>query len=175
MLIKVIVSLAFVGLMGPMTASGQTTGSSAAQSASKGPFSTARPYLVSISVSNLDDAVKWYGDNLGFVVVKKKDLPRYSPRIAFVELNQFQLELIEFKQSVSYESIRKQFPSVDDRSKIQGMEKLAFLVDDVQAAAATLKSKGVRFERNVTDDPEFGSNGSLSPTITETGFSSSRN
>jgi catechol 2,3-dioxygenase-like lactoylglutathione lyase family enzyme len=117
---------------------------------------SARPYQVSISVADLDETVKWYRENLGFVMIKKMDLPKYALRIAFVELGGFQLELIEFKQSVSYEAIQKLFPSVDDRAKVQGLGKLAFLVSDIAAVAERLKKKGVKFVRDVTDDNDFG-------------------
>jgi catechol 2,3-dioxygenase-like lactoylglutathione lyase family enzyme len=123
---------------------------------SRNPLFSAKPYLVSISVANLDETINWYRKNLGFEVIKRIDLPKNSLRIAFVELNGFQLELIEFKQSVSYEVIQKQFPAVDDRAKIQGLGKLAFQVDEIQSAAASLKSNGVKFEREVTDDKQFG-------------------
>jgi hypothetical protein len=57
---------------------------------------------------------------------------------------------------VSGEVIQKQFPSVDDRGKIQGLGKLAFLVEDPQAVSKKLKGNKVKFEREITDDPEFG-------------------
>jgi catechol 2,3-dioxygenase-like lactoylglutathione lyase family enzyme len=153
---RTVAKLAVLAVLACATASAQTSGNPDNRSPSKESSNSIRPYLVSISVSNLDESLKWYGDNLGFEVVKRKDLPQYSLRIAFAELNGFQLELVEFKQSVSYESIKKQFPVIDDRAKIQGFGKLAFLVDDVEAMAAKLKSKGVKFERNVSDDKEFG-------------------
>ncbi len=112
------------------------------------------PCLISISVANLDETIKWYHDNLGFAIKKKSELPRYSLRIAFVEANGFTLELIEFKNSVSYEAIQKQFPNVDDRAKIQGPGKLAFSVADLEALATRLKSKKVHFFRDITHDED---------------------
>ena len=112
-------------------------------------------YLVSLSVADLDETLKWYQNNLGFTVLEKKDLPKYSLRIAFIQLNGFVLELVEFTNSVSEESIRKRFPEVDDRAKIQGFGKLAFWVDDVDAMAGLLKSKQVNFVRNVEQDDEI--------------------
>lgn len=119
------------------------------------PFTTARACLVSISVKDLDEAVKWYQENLGFQVVKKMDLPKYSLRIAFADRNDFRLELIEFKQSVSFEAIQKQFPVIDDRAKIQGLGKFAFRIDNIEAAADALKKKGVKFEVELYEDKEF--------------------
>ncbi|MEP6911840.1 MAG: VOC family protein [bacterium] len=108
-----------------------------------------------MSVADLDGTVKWYQENLGFVVRKKIDLPKYSLRMAFAELNGFQLELIEFKGAVLFERIQKQFPDVDDREKIQGLGKLALFVEDLRGVAKELKGKGVKFIREPTDDKEF--------------------
>lgn len=119
-------------------------------------FFSAQPYLVSISVPNFDETIKWYRDNLGFTVIRQKDLPKLSLRVAFIELNGFQLEVIEFKQSVPFETIQKQFPNVDDRAKVQGFGKLAFLVDDIEAAAARLKRNEVKFIRQISYDEESG-------------------
>ena len=119
-------------------------------------FYSARPYLLALSVSNLDETLKWYGEKLGFTVVRRVEIPQNSLRIAFIELNDFQLEVIEFKQSVSFDRLQKQYPSVDDRAKIQGMTKLAFMVDDIEGAAAKLRVKGARFERPISDDKESG-------------------
>lgn len=114
-----------------------------------------RPYLVSISVASLDESLKWYTENLGFIVLNKKDLPEYSLRIAFLQMNGFMMEMIEFKNSVSEEDIRKAFPKVDDRAKIQGFGKLAFQVEDIDAFAGLLKRKGVHFVREVQEDKEL--------------------
>ncbi len=117
---------------------------------------SATPYLVSISVADLDETVNWYRENLGFVLIKQMEFPKYSLRIAFVELNGFRLELIEFKASVSYEAIQKQFPVVDDRAKIHGLGKLAFLVEDLEAVSNRLKRNNVKFWREIMEDQEFG-------------------
>lgn len=119
------------------------------------PFTSARACLVSISVKDLDAAVKWYEDNLGFRVVKRMEFPKYTLRIAFADRNDFRLELIEFKQSVSFEAIQKQFPVVDDRAKIQGLGKYAFRTENIEAAADALKKKGVKFEVELYEDKEF--------------------
>lgn len=119
------------------------------------PQYSVRPYLVSLSVANLDESLKWYTENLGFGVVNKKDLPNYSLRIAFLQLNGFMMEMIEFKNSVSEEDIRKAFPNVDDRAKIQGFGKLAFKVENIDAFAGRLKLKGAHFVREVQEDKEL--------------------
>jgi hypothetical protein len=99
-------------------------------------LATARPYLVSLSVANLDTSVRWYRDMLGFRETRRLNLPDSSLRIGFLELNGFRLELIEFKDSVSSAAIRSKFPAVDDQAKVQGFCKLAFAVTNVRVAGS---------------------------------------
>ncbi len=114
-----------------------------------------KPYLVSLSVSNLDSTILWYTNNVGFAVIKKMDLPKYSLRIAFLELNSFQLEIIEFKESIPFTKLKNTFPEVDDRAKVQGFTKLAFSVDSLELVVAQLKNNRITFVRDITDDADF--------------------
>ena len=119
-------------------------------------LATARPYLVSLSVANLDTSVRWYRDMLGFRETRRQNVPDSSLRISFLELNGFRRELIEFKDSVSSAAIRSKFPAVDDQAKVQGFGKLAFAVTNVGEVAASLKNKKVKFVREVTQDKDTG-------------------
>lgn len=145
--------LALACAVSGLSAAAQTAVRSDAAAASPGLF---RPYLVSISVANLDETITWYRDNLGFSIARRMELPKYSLRIAFMEFNGFQLELIEFRNSVPYDVIQKRFPEVDDRAKIQGLGKLAFVADNLEALATKLKSKKIRFFRDITRDEGTG-------------------
>jgi methylmalonyl-CoA/ethylmalonyl-CoA epimerase len=127
-----------------------------AQSPDAGKIPQISPRLVSISVANLDESIAWYHDNLGFAVQRRADLPKYSLRVAFVERHGFQLELVEFADSVPYTTLQKHFPQVDDRAKIQGLGKLAFVVDDLDGLSARLKKNQVQFFRDITRDSSKG-------------------
>jgi catechol 2,3-dioxygenase-like lactoylglutathione lyase family enzyme len=120
------------------------------------PLATVRPYLMSLSVANLDLSARWYREMLGFRETRRLNMPGSSLRISFLELNGFPLELIEFKDSVSLAAIRSKFPAVDDRAKVQGFGKLAFVVTSVGEVAASLKSKKVKFVREVTQEKDTG-------------------
>jgi methylmalonyl-CoA/ethylmalonyl-CoA epimerase len=119
-------------------------------------LATARPYLMSLSVANLDLSVRWYCEMLGFRETRRLNTPGSSLRISFLELNGFRLELIEFKDSVSLAAIRSKFPAVDDRAKVQGFGKLALAVTSIGEAAASLKTKKVKFVREVTQEKDTG-------------------
>jgi catechol 2,3-dioxygenase-like lactoylglutathione lyase family enzyme len=123
---------------------------------SQSPLATAHPYLVSLSVADLDRSVRWYREMLGFRETRRLNLPDSSLRISFLELNGFRLELVEFKNSVSFAAIQSKFPTVDDRAKVQGFGKLAFAVTSVRDVAASLKSKKVKFVREVTQEEDTG-------------------
>jgi catechol 2,3-dioxygenase-like lactoylglutathione lyase family enzyme len=131
-------------------------GRSAAGAESRNPLAAARPYLMSLSVANLDVSERWYREVMGFRETRRLNIPGTSLRISFLELNGFRLELIEFKDSVSLAAIRSKFPAVDDRAKVQGFDKLAFAVTSVGETAASLKSKKVKFVREVTREKETG-------------------
>ena len=122
----------------------------------KSPLATAHPYLMSLSVADLDLSVRWYCEMLGFRETRRLNLPDSSLRISFLELNGFRFELVEFKNSVSLAAIQSKFPTVDDRAKVQGFGKLAFAVTSVRDVAASLKSKKVKFVREVTREKDTG-------------------
>lgn len=64
--------------------------------------------------------------------------------------------MVEFKNSMSFAAIQSKFPTVDDRAKVQGFGKLAFAVTSVRDVAASLKSKKVKFVREVTQEKDTG-------------------
>ena len=120
------------------------------------PPSEMRPYLSSLSVSDLDAAVKWYGDVLGFREDRRMNLAEYKLRIGFLERDGYRLELIEFRDSVAYRTITEKFPEVTDRAKVQGYCKLGFAVDDIEKFASILKAKKAKFQRDITRDTDTG-------------------
>jgi hypothetical protein len=73
-----------------------------------------------------------------------------------VLLARLQLELVEFKNSVSLDAIRQRFPAVDDRAKVQGFSKLAFRVANIEHVAELLKQRKAQIIRGVTYDQETG-------------------
>lgn len=118
--------------------------------------SSVTPRLVAISVSNLERSAGWYAKTFGFRELRHLDLPQNALRISFLELNRFQLELVEFRNSVSFDAIHEKFPNLDDRAKVQGFTKLAFGVRDIRRAASDLEASGAKFIRKVTKDETTG-------------------
>jgi len=109
------------------------------------PF-TLSPSLVAIQVSNIDSSEIWYKNSLGFALKDKKEFPDYGLKISFLELNGFELELVENKKSISRAELIKNYPK---DSEIQGFAKLTFRVNNIDSADTFLKKLGVKYLFNL--------------------------
>jgi catechol 2,3-dioxygenase-like lactoylglutathione lyase family enzyme len=117
---------------------------------------TLRPLWVGISVTDAEASARWYRDKLHFTVTRRMNLPEHKLRIVFLEREGFTVELVEFQDSVSWQSLRARLPELTDRDKLQGFRKLGFLVPDVDGLAADLERQGVMLRMKPVDDPPFG-------------------
>ena len=124
--------------------------------APKSPTAGAKPYWAGIVVPNADESAKWYQENLQFKLERKMDLPEHKLKIVFLELNGFNLELVELQGSLSFAMVQKQVPALKDRDHLQGFAKLGFLIENIDALASDLKRRGVKLRMEPTDDPPFG-------------------
>jgi methylmalonyl-CoA/ethylmalonyl-CoA epimerase len=104
--------------------------------------SSAKPLHLGISVSNLEESVKWYTETLGFEPVKRLDLPEVRFRVAILEYRGFGVELIEVNGSAKYPLA---WNEPGPQHKIQGIVHFAFRVDDLDAAEKVLRTRGARF------------------------------
>ena len=95
-----------------------------------------------ISVSNLEESVKWYTENLGFEPVKRLDLPEVQFRVAILEYQGFGVELIEVKGSTK-NPLAWNEPGPQHR--IQGIVHFAFRVNDLERDRESLSRQGARF------------------------------
>ncbi len=96
---------------------------------------------IAITVNNLEESVKFYTQVLGFKIVKKfarEDMAAYA---TFIKLNNFQIELWQFKD------LKENSNSLDD-IKVRGIRHLAFEVDNLKETIATLKDKGLQFSES---------------------------
>lgn len=112
-----------------------------------------RPYLVALSVPELDAAIRWYEENLAFKVARRLAFPEATLAIAMLERDGFKLELVEIAGSAP---LSKLVPGGDNPAMIQGFGKLAFWVRDPDVWAARFKAREVHFQMQPRDDPEDG-------------------
>ncbi len=100
-------------------------------------------------MSNRSRSVAWYTNVLGFRVEEQSDLADARLRIAMLERDGFELELVELGGS---RSARELLPGNDNPAMIQGFGKLAFSIPDLDAWATRLRSHGVRFIHAPAED-----------------------
>jgi len=106
---------------------------------------------IGIAVSDLSEALRFYRDALGLEVESPEDVPSQRVRAHFIPAGESALELLE---------------ATDDTSPIAkytakrgpGLHHITLRVDDIVAALATLKQRGVRL---IDDAPRPGAHGSL--------------
>jgi catechol 2,3-dioxygenase-like lactoylglutathione lyase family enzyme len=99
-----------------------------------------RPYLLAISVKDLDASVDWYERALDFKVVSKRDFPDFSLRLAMLTRQGFELELVEHHRSQSPAQL---IPDFENPALLQGYGQIGFLVTDAKALQHTLHARGV--------------------------------
>jgi catechol 2,3-dioxygenase-like lactoylglutathione lyase family enzyme len=107
-----------------------------------------KPLHVGISVTDMDQAMRWYQDNLGFQLVKDDGwVPPLEARVCFLENNGFQLELFQYKDPIP-QSADRLHPNLDLRTV--GTKHVAFGVDDLASLRAKLTNAGVEIAHEVT-------------------------
>ena len=102
---------------------------------------------IGIAVPSLDQAVAAY-EALGFHVLSRHDVPSEKVRTAFLPLGESQLELLE---PTDPSSVIARF--LEKRS---GLHHVCVLVDDIEAALAGMKARGVPL---LDESPRVGAGG----------------
>src|SRR5262245_59250167 len=106
---------------------------------------------IGIAVANLDEALRFYRDALGLEIETPEDVPSQHVRAHFIPAGQSALELLEATDAESpiAKYVARRGP---------GLHHITLRVDDIGAALATLKSRGVRL---IDEAPRPGAHGSL--------------
>jgi methylmalonyl-CoA epimerase len=106
---------------------------------------------IGIAVANLDEALAFYRDALGLEVEAPEDVASQRVRAHFIPAGEAALELLEATADDSpiAKYVAKRGP---------GLHHITLRVDDIRAALARLKEKGVRL---IDEEPRPGAHGSL--------------
>jgi len=106
---------------------------------------------IGIAVSNLADALSFYRDALGLEVEVPEEVASQQVRAHFIPVGESAIELLEAtaEDSPIARYVAKRGP---------GIHHLTLRVDDIAAALARLKEKGVRL---IDEAPRPGAHGSL--------------
>ena len=124
----------------------------AAQESAATAAATVTPYLVALSVANLDSSAAWYQTMLGFGVMRAPYQPVPRLRIAFLTRDDFRIELIQARNS---RPRRLALPDTASEISLQGFVKLGFRVADIAAAADRFRQHRVPFVFGPAADSAF--------------------
>ena len=104
---------------------------------------------IGVAVRGLSDAIAFYRDALGLEVSEAADVPTERVRAVFVRVGDASIELLE--PTAPDSALAR---SIERRG--EGLHHITLAVDDLTAALAQLKARGVRL---VDDTPRPGAHG----------------
>lgn len=106
---------------------------------------------IGIAVKNLEASIPFYRDQLGMTFEGTEEVTEQKVKVAFLQIGASRIELLE--------------PTADDspvaifiEKKGEGTHHIAYEVDDIVAAIADLKEKGIRL---IDETPRHGAHHSL--------------
>jgi methylmalonyl-CoA/ethylmalonyl-CoA epimerase len=103
---------------------------------------------IGIAVKSIDKAAKFYRNTLNLKISEKIDVPQRKIRIAFVQISEMKLELLE---SMAEGSVIDKFI----QKKGEGIHHICFEVEDCDKVIAELKDKKVE----LVEEPRIGAEG----------------
>jgi len=104
---------------------------------------------VGIAVKNLDETLKFYTDVLGLDLAETEIVEEQKVKVAFLPIGDTEVELLE---STSDDGPIARYI---ERSG-EGVQHLAFLVEDIEEAIADMQAKGMRM---IDEMPRYGAGG----------------
>lgn len=104
---------------------------------------------IGIAVSDLNESLKIYTDLLGMKLHGTETVEEQKVKTAFLPIGDTEIELLE---STAPDGPIGKF--IEARG--QGIQHIAFKVDDIEAALAELKARGVRL---IDEKPRYGAGG----------------
>ncbi|RRW40420.1 VOC family protein [Pseudomonas luteola] len=115
------------------------------------PFSL-KPHHGGISVPDLNAAIAWYSEMLGFTLENRQYIPQIPATVAFIRQGDYRIELFELEGAAPLPPDRRE-PHLDLLT--HGHKHLCFAVPDVTQAFDILRSKGadIVFERVIEGTP----------------------
>jgi len=106
---------------------------------------------IGIAVKSLDETIPFYRDSLGMAFAGIEEVAEQKVRVAMLSVGESKIELLE--------------PTSDDSPVAKFIEKngpgihhLAYEVEDIEAAIASLVANGVRM---IDEQPRGGAHGSI--------------
>lgn len=104
---------------------------------------------IGIAVSNLEESLKFYTDVLGLECHGTEEVEEQKVKVAFLPVGDTEVELLE---STDPEGPIARFIEKNG----EGIQHIAFRVDNIEEAIASLKEKGVKM---IDEKPRYGAGG----------------
>lgn len=107
-------------------------------------------YFNAIIVSNMDSSLVWYQQTLGYEILNSKQFPEMGFKQANLKKENASIELIELNSAIDPKEL---IPNYHSKTKVLGLFKLGFQVDDFDLWIKYLEINQVNFNgRIVTDE-----------------------
>ena len=104
---------------------------------------------IGIAVKNIEETLKFYEDVLGIKCVSQEVVEEQKVKVAFLPVGDTEVELLE---STSEDGPIARFIE----KKGEGIQHVAFKVDNIEEAIAELQQKGVKL---IDEKPRYGAGG----------------
>ena len=112
-----------------------------------------RPYFTAIITRDIDSSINWYSTTLGFSVVGKTESKEHGFKQANLQSGELLLELIELESAVNQADV---IPGYSSKTRVTGLFKTGYQVDDFQQWMTHLESLKTEFHGNVVTDKITG-------------------
>ena len=99
---------------------------------------TLRPHHVAINVGDIDAAIAWYGEVLGFEVERRDFIRGFRGRNALLEQGDFRIEIFENENIIPRPAEQTPPPGTE----MLGYRQMAFAVADLHGFTEMLEKKG---------------------------------
>ncbi len=104
---------------------------------------------IGIAVKDLEESLKFYEDVLGIKCVSTEVVEEQKVKVAFLPIGDTEVELLE---STDEDGPVAKF--IEKRG--EGIQHIAYRVDDIEEAIAKCKEKGIRL---IDEKPRYGAGG----------------
>jgi methylmalonyl-CoA/ethylmalonyl-CoA epimerase len=104
---------------------------------------------IGIAVKNLEETLKFYQDVMGMDLAGTEIVEEQHVRVAFLPIGDTEIELLE---STDPEGPIARY--IDKKG--EGVQHIAYKVDNIEEAIAEMKAKGVRM---IDEKPRYGAGG----------------
>jgi catechol 2,3-dioxygenase-like lactoylglutathione lyase family enzyme len=120
------------------------------------PASSVRPYVVALSVADLDRSIQFYAKHFGFSEVERLAIPPEGSALAFLKRDGFRIELVQIAGSAP-----RVTPDPNNDASLRGLVKLGFAVTGIDELTQRLQSAAVPVIVAPFDDPVRGFRGGI--------------